>query len=891
VLVGLGFFPYVLLTLGGAGWLRRWGQPKLVMRAEQLALGLGALLTLVSLLNPLVRSLNLLLSALTLGWVCWRRSSPSPRLIHLAHGVGLAALLSWLNWRFPDWTASGWATLLIGAAVLEWGGVYLSLVLRGTADFALGRSAWFYGLALAGGGYMALWLALFAPDKAWGWLALAVPISLTALGGRRDFWAAPWASGLSAVALLVMQPMLFQTPLERGVGLGVATLLMLWNTRQLCHIAAACLTIGFGLAWVGVLLSDLVGQWLSFEWALVLVGVAVMGLWQFRGWLASRANQLAHVYRWAADGWAWALTIVLMLIVTVANLVFYIPFTAPDWRYGGVAALLLLATGDRTRQHGQSAAGWWAWMPANLGLLAAGWNLELLIATVIVCLTISGGQSAIEEASQALDRLGIANLVLGFVTQQVGDRWRNRRLSRSSNASPPSPTQPWTMHLVPLLYATIGALLLNRNLTALTGLYTLVAALIGIGVGRRMTALSPLTALSVGVLSVGAFELLIYQLFQAEGGAPGDGLTLLAALGLGFAVVYQLGQRWLMPWLRFSAKAIQVTAHLHWLLANLLAIAAISAFLSDLGAWLWSLLVAGLGVYGLVMGNRYWRSEDQLEPQSLWTGVGLVQLLVAVGHGLTLVLPDSLLIDWAGAIAVAIAALLYRFPWQRWGWNQPAGRGVAAVLPGLTILLTATGTNVQSLLIVAAFYGWLASAERRTRLSYIGMFLTSWAVFRWLDQLGSREPLWYGFVLGGMLLYIAQVEPALAGQSQRENRHWLRSGATGLICLTAFYQAQLGIAGLPPIGASLLAIAVHLGFVAAGLIVRVRAFLYVGTLAFILQVLWQSWRFVSDYPTLLWALGIALGLVFIWVAATFEARRSQMSTLLSQWMAELEIWQ
>jgi hypothetical protein len=34
-----------------------------------------------------------------------------------------------------------------------------------------------------------------------------------------------------------------------------------------------------------------------------------------------------------------------------------------------------------------------------------------------------------------------------------------------------------------------------------------------------------------------------------------------------------------------------------------------------------------------------------------------------------------------------------------------------------------------------------------------------------------------------------------------------------------------------------------------------------------------------------------LGLVLIWIAATFEARRSQAIALVQYWIAELEAWE
>jgi hypothetical protein len=88
-----------------------------------------------------------------------------------------------------------------------------------------------------------------------------------------------------------------------------------------------------------------------------------------------------------------------------------------------------------------------------------------------------------------------------------------------------------------------------------------------------------------------------------------------------------------------------------------------------------------------------------------------------------------------------------------------------------------------------------------------------------------------------------------------------------------------------------LTLVLSLGLVILGLVLRVRAFLYIGTVTFIFRVLRLLWLFINTYSLLLWAVGIVLGLIFIWIAATFEARRSQMNALLQYWLTELESWE
>ena len=82
-----------------------------------------------------------------------------------------------------------------------------------------------------------------------------------------------------------------------------------------------------------------------------------------------------------------------------------------------------------------------------------------------------------------------------------------------------------------------------------------------------------------------------------------------------------------------------------------------------------------------------------------------------------------------------------------------------------------------------------------------------------------------------------------------------------------------------------------MGLIGLGLALRTRAFLYVGTATFIIRILRLLWLFVDSYSLLLWAIGIVIGLMFIWIAATFEARRSQVSALVNYWLSEFERWE
>jgi hypothetical protein len=376
-------------------------------------------------------------------------------------------------------------------------------------------------------------------------------------------------------------------------------------------------------------------------------------------------------------------------------------------------------------------------------------------------------------------------------------------------------------------------------------------------------------------VSIAAYELLIYQLMQAEGGNAGDGIILLAALAAAIAVCDRLLSRWLVPYLRLDLRQIHAIAQLHWIGSSGLMLLALFSPLSQTGELLWIGITAILAIYALLEGRAS-------EP---WTYAGIVTGLLAIAYLLDRQLPDATLLTWGAAIASVVAYGMYVSPWQRWGWPLVPWQRSASFLPGAIALATAGGVNLQSLLIVAAFYAWLAKTRSQARLSYLSILLADWAILRFLSDRALEEPLWYAAVLGGSLLYVAQVDPALRSPTEREKRHWLRSLAVGLICLTAIYQSETSLAiALSTLGFSI-------GLILTGLALQVRAFLYVGTASFMIQVLRQVWLLIDNYSLLLWALLILLGLALIWIAATFEARRSQVSALLQYWVSELDEWQ
>lgn len=748
-LIGLAIFPYILLTLVLALRLRRSSQPILAGYAEGMALTLGIVLALVSLFHPLVRSLYLLVSTLTLAVVLLKRTNPRAWLIYLTHICGLLTLFAWIGWGFPSLNNLTWAVILLICMIAEW-----SFLVAPNSIWQ--RSAWHLGLALAALSYVLL-LNIKQPNLYWNLIWLVTPAFLTFIASRASFAHPSLASWLSVITLLLAQFLMVGRVTGLLVSLGVATVLMLINTGQLYSLTAAVITVGFGLSFAATGVWQIWGyptNWLTTDGA-----IALWGLWLLRGVANNRNTPLSRIYTRALDGWAIAISILNLSILTLQLYPLFL-FRVADVGYIILAAILSTA-----------AIAYRLWQqPTNLGFYGIAWGVELVAAAIV------GFKGA------SLTNLAIANSALGLITQLSGD-WRGALAKRDevrgegesgrvgegerreigiitnyqvrAHSCAPLPITNYSFfsswHVIPLIYAALGLVFAHHSFTATTGLYTLAAALTGIGVGRRQP-IKPLIYLSIAGISIAAYELLIYQLLQASGGEQGNGIVELALLATAIAIIYRLLSGWLLSYWRLTRQEVLKIAHLHWAGGSILSLLGLYFSLSRVGSIIWIGVTAILAAYAIWQG----RSSDN------WIYVGILEATSAIAYLLYRTLPQSILVSWAGAIACLFAYTLYTLHWQTWGWSRQPWQQSAAILPASIVLFTAWGIAIQSLLIVAAFYAWLAKAENRIRISYLSIFLTDWAFVRLLNNWNVSELLWYMTALSGSLLYIAQVDPTLS---------------------------------------------------------------------------------------------------------------------------------
>jgi hypothetical protein len=58
----------------------------------------------------------------------------------------------------------------------------------------------------------------------------------------------------------------------------------------------------------------------------------------------------------------------------------------------------------------------------------------------------------------------------------------------------------------------------------------------------------------------------------------------------------------------------------------------------------------------------------------------------------------------------------------------------------------------------------------------------------------------------------------------------------------------------------------------------------------LINAFYQLGILIFEYPFSKWVIGLLVGIAFIWIAATFETRREQITALLRHWMSELQTW-
>ena len=863
---GVTLFPYIILWVAIASWLYDRGQNRLALYGEYLTLGLGIFLICLSVSNPIWRSLNLLLSTLTLGYVTRIRLPMRTSVVYLTHLLGLITIVNAIAVGYPELNRPLWGIILLVLQAIEWIIYRLLNEYRRNYSSALQASCWYFGLLLGTASYICFISyieASWVPGASyWGLAWLITPAMLT-LNARstRSLQLRRLFTALSCMALIIAQALVWRQFETRFIGLAVASWLMYFNVFRLRRLIVTILHLGFVLTLIASLLSSFINNW---NW-LPVGSVAVLGLYWLRQHLdrslnnpkfsyisQRRAHGILGVgvetqnfksidrYIKATDYWAIAL---ITLELAVLSVIYLNIDNRVNFQY--LSTTILLA-GAVLWRYGKQ--------PRNLALYTLVWLGELLVVGLLSEIYADGLLFA------------TANIILSLTASICV-----AKLTRLD-----SPLARLNLACVPLVYATLGIFWRLPYTNAYTGILTLGAAFVLINTRYGDRQINRLfNYLGLAGISVGIYELAIPQLQSPTADNIADSMTILALVTAAIAFSYRLAAWYYRQRTRiFDLKLSRIIAiaHLHWAVASVLIIIA-AGITIDAAPGLTSIIIATslcLGAYALIQGRGF-----ESKTNDGWVYIGIVELIATLAYSRLLISKLSFLDPGRIVFTCAIALLIYHLPWQNFGWRTLPWRRTASILPAIMALVT-TEANFN-LLITALFYARIAQASQNIRWSYLSLGAIAWIMVRFASHNGT-EHIWLAITIGCSILYIAQFDSYY--QSRRSSRHVLRLIGCALVGVaTLVYQP-----GIVPS-------AIGLGLIFIGLGLKIRAFLFAGTITLIISVFHQLIILVLTYSFLKWAIGLITGIIAIAIAAGFEKQRDRAINRLQNYRLELQNWQ
>jgi hypothetical protein len=915
-------FPYLLLWVWITAWFWKREQQSLCRTGEALMLTTGVVATLFSGASPLGLLIDLLTSTTILFHITHRYPPLRSGSVYLTHLCGLLTVLAAVNYRW-DWCKSIAHSLffasnsLISNDDLLLGFVVGSAVLSMVAAIELcfsartcqpeheqwQQSAWDYGRILTMLAYCGFAIVMIACNVAsgiWPIFWLIIPATFTHLAHRQPRVSLPWQQvaqvqagwwaigGLLTAVLLSIQAVSWLNGIL-VVAVGMMTLVVRSMVRNghlittdtydqediATHdtnqsaIAAATIQIALGL---------LLGTHLAYGkidnplW-LIIGAVVCSGLWFVSKRLQRHSrgqNSLAEVYGVATDLWAIGLA-ALGIAIGAANYflrdfpwiatpftILIDPqqinnFTSSTLSRNWLISSLILLWAMQQRQR-------WP----NIGIEIPDW---IWTTTSFITAEISLGAGVHLAGGNTL-ALAIVNIALALLL------WMWQSFPKRSNST----IWLFSASSMPIWLATWGLVLRLPYFNSYSGGLSIAIGIICI-LSSRNYHQKFIAYSGMSLITLGCYELVTYQISQAPaGGNIADALTIYGFVTAILALIYRLGV-WFKArkdqesWWDLPLNNIKNVAHAHWAIASAWKVsAAVVPAIPIPQFTLLHLAISGLlGIYALIQGR-------EREHSDWWVYLGLAELMGVGIYARSIFQQLGILDNNLVLLACLLGILLLLAPWSTWGWNHRPWRQVALILPVTRVVFEWQDILILNLLVLAIFYGGVARRQQHFGWAYLSLLFINWAGIRLLFDNHLTSPIWYSLLIGISILIAVQWDPAW--RKSRTYRHYGRLGGAGIIAVTALIWHQ---PWLPVI--------LGLAIGTAGLLLRVRAWLYVGTITFLLTTGYQLIILVTEQPVTKWAIGLLAGMLIILLAANFERRREQITQALQHWLDQLQDWQ
>ncbi len=289
------------------------------------------------------------------------------------------------------------------------------------------------------------------------------------------------------------------------------------------------------------------------------------------------------------------------------------------------------------------------------------------------------------------------------------------------------------------------------------------------------------------------------------------------------------------------------------------------------------LMLAGLTL------QRAWRRPD--EPNWIYATALLLGLLAVYGRLLGLGLAPLTVSDTAALMAMGYAAfLLHQFT------GSPPLYRLALWLPLLALATApwqlASVWTGGTLLAAAVLYLSLASALRNPWPLYLGVLALNGAVYLWAPLWAELYGLWQFYIVPAAVSVLA-----LLHLHRRELRPRVLNGAR-LAALSVLYAgAGLDVFLRPELSVFVLALALALVGLIAGVALRIRVFLYAGVAFLVLNVAGQLVRFYPEQALSRALILLGLGTVITVGMVLFNLKREAILRGVRIVRADLAAWE